>query len=136
MVRFYFVLICVFVLQFCKANCQDKNWIMLAGGEHYDSYYLNIRNMVKTDTTVLVWTERVLCKESLKEKPGYNIVKMRILFDLKNNKVKDVASYRFLNDNCLNTYIYGDFSFWRDIMPDTFVERELLVAKKYLHMKN
>ena len=145
MARLIFALICVLVLHFSKASCQDENWILFYGNEHSDSYYFNVKNIVQTKTKILVWVKRVLSEESQEKElisnankgvKFYNMDKMKHLIDFKNYKYKLMASYSYLDEKLLYLENYEDMNSWDDIIPDSIIEGELLAVKKYLHIKN
>lgn len=141
MARFLIVLTCFLLLQVSKASCQEKVWIFFSGNEHTDKFYFNTRNIVKTETTILVWVECVLSKESMDKEQGkfgdlYDMSKTKYLLDFKNKKFKIMATYDYLGEKNVGAFNYENTNSWEDIIPSTFMENELLVLEKYLHIED
>ena len=147
MPRCLIALICVFVLQFSTASCQDKNWKLLGTTTDDIECYVSIKNIIKKKTSAIVWNKflfdpKSIEKMRLKSRPDlnfepYNKVIVKKITDFKNNRAKTLSSRYYLNGIIVHELeINEKEAIWYDIIPDSEEDAELVFLKKYLHIKN
>lgn len=145
MVKFFFALICILLLQLSKASCQDKNWIKIPGNFNGNQHFFNCKHIVRGKNTAVVWIKILLCKKNSDAltKMGnaqfkflvYDEDYVREKMNFKDGIVSNIDTYSFLDGVPVDAYITKKNDSLLDVYGSQF-DDEVLAVKKYLHIKN